>query len=75
MSDLHAMNFNPVSDRRNFTTVKDENYLKQQVEESNASEHDGFSPDIKAEMDKLFAADLLLFVLSFLILLIVLFII
>ncbi len=33
-SDLHAMQWNPVSDRRNFVTVKDPDYLKLQVEEA-----------------------------------------
>ena len=31
-SDLYAMKFDPVSDRRNFTSVKDAGYLKQHVE-------------------------------------------
>ncbi len=32
-SDLYVMKFDPVSDRRNFTTVKDPHFLKQQQEE------------------------------------------
>jgi NAD(P)H dehydrogenase (quinone) len=31
-SDLHAMKFDPVSDRRNFTSVKNPDFFKQQVE-------------------------------------------
>jgi NAD(P)H dehydrogenase (quinone) len=31
-SDLYAMQFCPVSDRRNFTTVKDPQFFKQQIE-------------------------------------------
>jgi len=61
VSDLYAMGFDPVSDRRNFTTVADPDYLKQQKEEVHATEHDGFAPDIQAEMDKLFWCDLLIF--------------
>lgn len=57
VSDLHAMKFDPVSDRRNFTTVKDPAYLKQQAEELYASQNEGFAADIKAEMDKLFWCD------------------
>ncbi|WP_210214002.1 MULTISPECIES: NAD(P)H-dependent oxidoreductase [unclassified Mesorhizobium] len=60
VSDLYAMGFNPVSDRRNFTTVRDANYYHQQTEEANAAAHDGFAPDIQAEMDKLFWCDALI---------------
>src|SRR5579864_5360263 len=60
LSDLYAMGFNPVSDRRNFTTVKDPERLRQQAEEAYAAQHDGFSPDIQAEMDKLFWCDTLI---------------
>ncbi|HUO09961.1 MAG TPA: muconolactone Delta-isomerase family protein [Phycisphaerae bacterium] len=61
ISDLYAMHFNPVSDRRNFTTVHDPNYLKQQLEERHASDHHGFAPDLETEIQKLEAADLLIF--------------
>lgn len=57
VSDLYAMKFDPVSDRRNFTGVKDPAYLKQQVEENHATETNGFAPDIAAEMDKVFWCD------------------
>jgi NAD(P)H dehydrogenase (quinone) len=60
VSDLYAMGFNPVSDRSNFITAKDPNYLHQQTEEIHASENDGFSPDIKVEMDKLSWCDVLI---------------
>lgn len=60
ISDLYAMGFDPVSDRRNFTTVADPGYLKQQAEEAYAAAHDGFSPDIQSEMDKLFWCDALI---------------
>lgn len=61
ISDLYAMKFNPVSDHRNFTTLKDPNYFKQQAEEKYAVETDGFSADIKAEIEKLFWCDVLIF--------------
>lgn len=32
-SDLYKMGFDPVSDRRNFKTVKDAAFLKQQMEQ------------------------------------------
>jgi NAD(P)H dehydrogenase (quinone) len=60
VSDLYAMGFDPVSDRRNFTTVRDPAYLRQQDEEAYASEHEGFAPDVQTEMDKLFWCDVLI---------------
>ncbi|HXV25586.1 MAG TPA: NAD(P)H-dependent oxidoreductase [Alphaproteobacteria bacterium] len=60
VSDLYAMGFNPVSDRRNFITVKDPNRLRQQVEEVHASEHHGYVPELQGEMDKLAWCDTLI---------------
>ncbi|MEL4896565.1 NAD(P)H-dependent oxidoreductase [Crocosphaera sp. Alani8] len=60
LSDLYQMNFNPVSDRRNFTTQKDPDYLKQQAEEMYASEHQGFAEDVQKEIEKLFWCDVLI---------------
>ena len=60
VSDLYAMGFNPVSDRRNFTSVLDPDYLKQQAEEAHAAATDGFAADIATEMDKLFWCDALI---------------
>ena len=59
-SDLYRMGFDPVSSRRNFTTVHDPDYLKLQAEELHASEHAGFAPDLEAELVKLEAADLVI---------------
>jgi NAD(P)H dehydrogenase (quinone) len=61
ISDLYAMQFNPVSDRCNFTSQKNPDVYKQQVEELYATEVDGFAPDIKAEMEKLDWCDVLIF--------------
>ena len=55
------MQFNPVSDRRNFTNQKDPDYFKQEVEERYATEVDGFALDIKAELEKLDKCDVLIF--------------
>ena len=52
-SDLYAMHFDPVSDRRNFTTINDPDYFKQQLEEIHATEVGGFTPEIETEMQKL----------------------
>ena len=61
VSDLYAMGFDPVSDRRNFTTVADPTQLKEQAEESLASAQGGFAPDLQAEMDKLAWCDVVVF--------------
>lgn len=60
LSDLYAMPFDPVSDRRNFTTVKNAEYFKQQIEELNATEVGGFAPDVEAELRKMEACDLMI---------------
>jgi NAD(P)H dehydrogenase (quinone) len=61
ISDLYAMKFNAISDRRNFVSVKNPDYLKQQAEEMHATETDGFAADIQAELDKLFWCHQLIF--------------
>lgn len=61
ISDLYRMGWQAASSRENFTTVADPDYYKQQIEENFAVDHDGFAPDIQAEIDKLFACDLLIF--------------
>ena len=59
VSDLYAMDFDPVSDRRNFTSVKDPERLKQQSEEAHASECNGYVAELQSEMDKLLWCDAL----------------
>ena len=59
-SDLYAMKFDPVSDRRNFTTVKSTDFFKQQIEEMHATEAGGFAPDVEAELRKLEVCDLMI---------------
>ncbi|MDY7022793.1 MAG: NAD(P)H-dependent oxidoreductase [Cyanobacteriota bacterium] len=61
VSDLYAMQFDPVSDRRNFTSVKNPDYFKQQIEEMHATEVNGFAGDIQVEIDKLDWCDVLIF--------------
>jgi len=60
VSDLYAMQFNPVSGRHNFTTVKDDEFYRQQAEEAYAAANDGFAPELQREMDKLFWCDVLI---------------
>ncbi len=59
-SDLHAMNFDPVVSRSDFTTVQNPHYLNVSLEQRHALEHDGLANDVRTELDKLLAADLLL---------------
>lgn len=61
VSDLYRAGFDPVSDRRNFRTVKDPTRLKRQDEEQHASQNNSFAPDLQAEMDKLAWCDVLVF--------------
>jgi len=58
-SDLYRMGFNPVSDRHNFRTVKDSEYLKLQAEEMYATANVGFVEELEVEIRKLESCDLL----------------
>ena len=60
-SDLHAMDFNPVSGRHNFQTVNDPDFFKQQLEEMHASDQGSFAPELESEMQKVEWCDLLIF--------------
>lgn len=59
-SDLHEMHFDPISSRKSFTTVKDPNYFKQQIEEMHATEMNGFSAEIESEIEKIEWCDLMI---------------
>jgi putative NADPH-quinone reductase len=59
-SDLPAMDFDPVSSRKNFSTVKDPAYFKPQIEEMHATEAKGFAPEIESEMAKIEWCDLMI---------------
>jgi NAD(P)H dehydrogenase (quinone) len=59
-SELYEMQFNPVSGRNNFTTIKDPEYFKQQAEELFAIEEGGFAPDVEQELEKLEWCDLMI---------------
>lgn len=60
ISDLYAMQFNPVSDRSNFTTVNDPLFFKQQQEEVYASQTEGFANFIEQEQQKVEWCDLMI---------------
>jgi NAD(P)H dehydrogenase (quinone) len=59
LSDLYAMKFNPVLDREDFVTIANPDHFKPGIEQIEATKADGFAPDIKAEMEKLEKADLI----------------
>lgn len=59
-SDLYAMQFDPVSDRRNFKTIHDPVFLKQQLEELYAAQNNGFADIIEVELQKLEWCDLMI---------------
>jgi NAD(P)H dehydrogenase (quinone) len=59
-SDLYRMCFNPVSDQRNFTTLQNTNFYKQQLEELHAVATNGFAVDVEAEQQKVEWCDLMI---------------
>lgn len=59
LSDLFAMDFDPVYSRENFISVADADYFKPQQEEAEAWRQRMFNPQLQGEIDKLLAADLL----------------
>jgi NAD(P)H dehydrogenase (quinone) len=61
VSDLYAMEFDPVSDRRNFVAEAHSERYDQQVEERHASATSGFAPELQREIDKLANCDVLVF--------------
>lgn len=60
VSDLYAMQFNPVSDRANFTSVHDPGFYKQQLEEVHATKVNGFAAEIEEEQQKVEWCDLMI---------------
>jgi putative NADPH-quinone reductase len=60
VSDLYGQPFNPVSDRRNFTTVANAAFFKQQKEELYATAHQGFADEVEAELQKLAWCDVMI---------------
>lgn len=60
VADLYRMQFDPVSDRRNFAATANADRFDQQLEERFAADRDSFAPALQAEMDRLAACDLLI---------------
>lgn len=63
VSDLYAMNFNPVASAADFTERGDPDYLNYALEQRHASKQHALVSDIQAEVEKVQKADLL--ILSF----------
>ncbi len=61
VSDLYAMDFNPVGGRHDFSRLSGADYYKYQMEQLYACEHRTFEPVLQAEMDKLAKADVVNF--------------
>lgn len=61
VSDLYAMNFDPVGGKRDFTTLHDPAYFKYGIEQAKATEAGTFVPELVAEQRKLLEAELLIF--------------
>ena len=61
VSDLYLQEFIPTGGKHDFTKLSDASYYKYATEQLHASNNDGFSPELKAEMNKLIEADLLIF--------------
>ncbi len=60
VSNLHAMDFNPVAGAADFTQRRFPDVLQYDREQKFASEHYAFSPDIQKEIDKLLWCDFLI---------------
>jgi NAD(P)H dehydrogenase (quinone) len=60
VADLYAMQFDPVSDRRNFMTSANAERFDQQAEERLASQNASFTPELQREMDRLASCDVLI---------------
>ena len=59
-SDLHAMSFTAVHGRIDFETVGDADVFRYGAEQQHATRKNGFAADIQAEIDKLYACDMLI---------------
>lgn len=61
VSDLYAMNFNPVASATDFASRQQPDYLVYALEQRHAQAAATLAPDIQAEITKVQAADLLIF--------------
>jgi len=61
ISDLYAIGFDPVGDQRDFKSLNNPEFFKYQLEQMNACKTQGFTDELKLEMDKLLWCDLIIF--------------
>lgn len=61
VSNLYSMGFNPVGDKNDFLELSNPAFFKYQAEQTNAFQHDLFTPEVKAEMEKFLWCDTLIF--------------
>lgn len=61
ISDLYQIGFNPVGGKHDFSKLSSADYYKYPMEQYHAHKNEVFVPELKAEMDKLLQADLLIF--------------
>lgn len=61
VSDLYAMNFNPVASANDFNSRKNPDYLVYALEQRVNYENQTIAPDIAREVEKVLAADLIIF--------------
>lgn len=61
LSDLYAMNWNPVASAADFGERANPDYLVYALEQRHNHQHATLAPDIRAELDKLLWADLVIF--------------
>lgn len=61
VSDLYAMNFNPLGGKHDFTSLENEDFFKYQLEQVHAFQNKLFADDVQQEMDKLDWCDVLIF--------------
>ena len=61
VSDLYAMEFNPIASARDFGGRKNEDYLVYSLEQRHGCATQTIAPDIAGELEKLIAADLIVF--------------
>ena len=61
VSDLYAMNFDPVGGKRDFTKLSNDEFFKYGKEQAIASKSGTFAAEVAAEQEKILACDLLIF--------------
>ncbi len=61
VSDLYAMDFDPVGGKRDFTELSNSEFFKYGTEQADASKNSTFTAEVVAEQEKLLACDLLIF--------------